>query len=281
MKKDQNQTSGQQLSPEQIEQYRRDGFLAPVDFCSPEEAAVLRSNLETSEQIQNKAFDGLQRLKANLLFVWIDQLIRDERILNPVRALIGPDILCWGTHMFVKEPGPVFLSWHQDHIYWGLDNLNILTVWVALSPSVLESGCVEVWPGSHRQTWAHTERPDKNNLLTRGQRIDYPIEDSEAVAMQLQPGQMSIHNVRLAHRSGANRSSYRRMGVAIRYMPTSTRQTLTEWDSATLVSGEDHYGYFELEPHPTRDLDPVTVAYHERTANNQINNLFGGAKRFH
>jgi non-haem Fe2+, alpha-ketoglutarate-dependent halogenase len=266
-----------QLSPAQLSAYERDGYLAPVDVFPETEAASLGDRLKATERSLGRPLSGGERLKSHLLFAWIDELMRDERILAQVRQIIGPDILCWGTHMFIKEAeGPIFLTWHQDHIYWGLDNYNTLTAWVALSPSTRESGCVDVWPGSHRQTWRHVEIPDENNLLTRGQQIEHPIAESEAAALELRPGQMSLHNVRLAHRSRPNRSNYRRVGIAFRYIPTATRQTLVEWDSAALVSGEDRYGHFALEPRPSRDLDPVAAAFHAKTTDNQINKLFGG-----
>jgi len=265
------------LSSRDVETYARDGFLAPVDICDAAEAAIWRERLAATEAFLGRPLSSLERLKSHLLFPWIDELMRDERILSRVRALIGPDVLCWGTHIFIKEPeGPIFLTWHQDHIYWGLDNYETLTCWVALSHSTKESGCVDVWPQSHHQTWHHVEIPDENNLLTRGQQIEHPIPEAEAVGLVLAPGQMSIHNVRLAHRSKPNLSNYRRIGIAFRYAPTSTRQTLVDWDSAALVSGADHYGHFELEPRPSHDLDPIAAAFHARTTTNQVQNLFGG-----
>jgi len=265
------------LSEQDVEGYARNGFLAPVEVCSQAEAATWREQLAATEAALGRPLNSLERLKSHLLFPWIDDLMRDERILGPVRALIGPDVLCWGTHIFIKESeGPIFLTWHQDHIYWGLDNLDTLTCWVALSHSTKESGCVDVWPGSHHRTWNHIEIPNENNLLTRGQQIEHPIDEAEAVGLVLAPGQMSIHNVRLAHRSAPNLSHYRRIGIAFRYAPTSTRQTLVEWDSAALVSGVDRYGHFELEPRPQCFRDPVAVAFHEKTTTNQVQKLFGG-----
>lgn len=265
------------LSARHLEDYAREGFLAPIDVCPPAEAAAWGAKLAATEAFLGRPLSSVERLKSHLLFPWIDELMRDERILKPVRSLIGPDLLCWGTHMFIKEPeGPIFLTWHQDHIYWGLDSHDTLTVWLALSRSDKESGCVDVWPRSHDRTWSHIEIPDENNLLTRGQQIEYPIDESEAVSLELNPGQMSMHNVRLAHRSARNRSNYRRVGIAFRYTPTSTRQTLVEWDSAALVSGVDNYGHFALEPRPRYDLDPVALAFHEKTTQNQVRNLFGG-----
>ena len=91
------------------------------------------------------------------------------------------------------------------------------------------------------------------------------VDDTEAVAMPLQPGEASLHNGRLAHSSEPNRSPDRRIGLSFNYMPTTTRQSLSEWDSAALVRGKDSYRHFTPTPRPTRDFDPVSVAYPEKT----------------
>ena len=85
----------------------------------------------------------------------------------------------------------------------------------------------------------------QNNLLTRGQEIAVEVDEAKAVAMPLQPGEISLHNVRLAHASGPNRSKDRRIGLSMHYMPTRTKQTVGEWDSAALVRGTDRFGHFK------------------------------------
>ena len=183
-----------------------------------------------------------------------------------IEDLIGPDILCWNAIFWIKEPGSEsFVGWHQDVTYWGLDNRELVSVWVALSEASEEAGCLSVLPGSHRETYGHNETYHADNLLTRGQHID-DIDPEDTVAMPLRPGQASFHNVATAHGSGPNRSSDRRIGLSLHYMPTHTRQTLADWDSAALVRGEDRFGHFDHAPRPTRDLDPEVMAYHTRSA---------------
>ena len=111
---------------------------------------------------------------------------------------------------------PSYVSWHQDLTYWGLDCDDLVTVWVALSPASEESGCMRVLPGSHRQELLpHEDIYDPDNMLTRGQEISIHVDEQAAVAMALEAGQMSLHNVRLAHASGPNRSGDRRIGVSL------------------------------------------------------------------
>ncbi|MDH3691170.1 MAG: phytanoyl-CoA dioxygenase family protein, partial [Gammaproteobacteria bacterium] len=77
--------------------------------------------------------------------------------------------------------------------------------------------------------------------------------------------EMSIHHVFAAHASGPNPTNGRRIGFAIRYIPTSVRQTGGPPLTAMLVRGEDRHGHFELERSPNRDLDPEAVSFFEQT----------------
>ena len=89
-----------------------------------------------------------------------------------VEDLIGPDILCWNAIFWIKEPGAEsFVGWHQDKDYWGLDNRELVSVWVALADASEEAGCMSVLPGSHQVDMTHDETYDEDNLLTRGQHI--------------------------------------------------------------------------------------------------------------
>jgi non-heme Fe2+,alpha-ketoglutarate-dependent halogenase len=88
------------------------------------------------------------------------------------------------------------------------------------------------------------------------------VDESAAVELPLQPGEMSLHHVRLIHGSEPNPSDKRRIGFAIRYVPTYVRQAVGMQDSATLVRGVDKYGHFEPEQRPEFDMSPVAQAHH-------------------
>jgi len=132
-------------------------------------------------------------------------------------------------------------------------------------------------PGSHTAHLPHQDLFDRTNMLSRGQTITEGIDEAGAVNILLNPGEMSLHNVRIAHASAPNRSADRRIGIAIRYMPPQTRQQLAAWDSAALVRGEDRYGHFVHEPRPVRDFDPTCVAFHEKTVTNLLSFLYKDA----
>ncbi|NKB71743.1 MAG: phytanoyl-CoA dioxygenase [Candidatus Latescibacteria bacterium] len=269
------------LSPAAIEQYRRDGYYFPVAVLDREQVAAQRRQLEDFEAGQGKPLEGAQRSKSHLLFKWVDDLMRNEQILDAVEDLIGPDLLCWNTLFWIKEAGSgSFVSWHQDLRYWGLDTSELVTVWLALSPASLESGCMQVLPGSHQgELLPHKDGYQADNLLTRGQEIEVEVDTAKTVAMPLEAGQVSLHNVRLAHASGPNQSADRRIGLSLHYMPTSTRQQVGTWDSAALVRGQDRFGHFEHAPQPQRDFDPVAVEFHQRASDAVRQILFTDASK--
>ncbi len=82
-------TGTDMLSNEQLLNYEQAGFIPAVDVMSPEEALVIRRSLEAFEATQGGQLDASQRSRAFLLFKWLDDLIRDPRVLDPIEQLIG------------------------------------------------------------------------------------------------------------------------------------------------------------------------------------------------
>lgn len=268
------------LSTTDVDSFRRDGFLFPVRVFSREEALGLRGELERHEAASGAPLQGRLRVKSHLLFTWADRIVHHPVILDAVEDLIGPDILCWTSNFFIKEAAsPGFVSWHQDAAYWGLDPEEVVTAWVALSPSDLESGCMKVMPASHLESHIpHVDTFAKDNLLTRGQEIAVEVDESKAVSMPLEPGEMSLHHIRLVHGSAPNNSRDRRIGLAIRYLPAHVRQTKGR-DTAMLVRGTDPYGHFDREPRPRRDFGDAEKAAHAAAVERKVEVLYQGTDK--
>ncbi len=272
---------GRLLTDAAIAQYHRDGYYTPVPVLTPREATAMRGALEAFEARNGGPVKGSKRFKSHLLFRWLADLIRTPRLLDAVEDLIGPDILCWTTNWWIKEPGsPSFVSWHQDSNYWGVDTDHLVSAWVALSPATVESGCMRLIPGSHRgPALPHRDTWHDDNMLTRGQEISAGIDEDEAVDIEVATGDAALFAYRVAHASHPNRAKDRRIAVAIRYIPPDARQTLADWDSATLVRGRDTCGNFELEPMPECDFDPVAIDFHRRAEEHQRAILYQGTGR--
>jgi len=249
------------LTPQQIEFFRANGYLYPLEGISPAEAAVLRARIEAYEAQTGEEVNKRLKIKAHLAFPWMCDLARHPAIVKAVQSLLGPDVLLFGSSAFAKNAHDIrFVSWHQDSAYYGLDPHDEVTVWIALSPATSESGCLRVLPGSHiGPDLLNEETYDANNLLARGQSLR-GIDDSAAVEMPLGPGQFSIHHERTAHDSLPNRSDDRRIGLAFFYMAAHVRSTLGR-RAAMPIAGVDRYDHWDRDPEPQTDLDPVSMNF--------------------
>ena len=267
------------LTQQQIDTYWRDGCVFPIRVMSADQAAEIRARLEAFEKKTGGPLKGDLRHKSHLLFSWLGDLVRRDRIVDAIEDLYGPNLLCWTTNFFIKEANnPAFVSWHQDSTYWGLNRPDVVTAWVAFTPSNKANGAMGFMPGTHTSDQIpHRDTFAKNNLLTRGQEVAVEVDESKAVAIELEPGEMSLHHVRLVHGSPPNPSNDRRIGFAIRYIPTSVSQVAGE-DSATLVRGVDEYHHFEHEPRPTADMEPAFVALHKQIAERNARILYRGTQ---
>ncbi|MEI6300616.1 MAG: phytanoyl-CoA dioxygenase family protein [Betaproteobacteria bacterium] len=249
------------LGPDEVAHYRDNGYVSPLRAFDEAAARGYRAKLEDGERGHGLAPD--QRRKMHLYLKWVDEVVHHPGVLDAVEDLIGPDILVYHLTLWMKEPQTdAFISWHQDSTYFGLSPAEHVTAWVALSPSSLESGCVQVVPGSHLGGQVtHAQEKDQSNLFATGQSLHVPV-DAPIELMVLEPGQFSLHHTYLFHNSMPNRSNDRRIGLGISYIPTRCRCSSKVRLSASLARGTDRFGYFDLDPRPAADYDPAALAMH-------------------
>jgi len=262
------------LSREEVELYRRDGYLPGRRLLSAAEARRLRDDcLRTCAEplvLGDRNPYSLKRHASNrvkpyLLFPWAAELVRHASILDLVEAVIGPDILVFHTTVWLKPPcSENYVPWHQDATYFGLAPFEHITAWVALTASRPESGCVRVIPGSHRKgQLAHfDDHNDALTMLSRGQKLADGIREEDAVDLVLEPGDVSLHHTLTVHSSGTNRSDDWRIGIGISYIPTRVRHIGPTRLSATLARGADRFNHFDHEAPPHAELDQAALAVH-------------------
>lgn len=257
------------LSPEQVQCFKDKGYVYPVRVMSADRAAGYRARLEAFERSQGAPIKGDQRTKSYLLFSWANEIMRDPTVLDAVEDLYGPDLLVYTSATWIKEPNTgSFVSWHQDATYFGLEPLDNVTVWLALSRADSQAGCMRVLPGSHKlgQLPIRME-PVKDNLLSSGQTVVHRFNEADTIEMPLEPGEMSMHHTCTIHGSPGNRGTDRRIGVSMHFMPAYVRpiQRLIDekrFCSVTLVRGRSHHDLFPLEAAPIHDADENARAAH-------------------
>ena len=230
------------------ERFNRDGFHFPFRVLSEDEALSCRAELERLEvrTVGERLGHKHQLNHGHVVFRFASGLIRHPRILDAVEGILGPDILCWNSTFFIKEPRtPSYVSWHQDLRYWGLSGDALVSVWVALGRVTEAHGCMRFVPGSHRlELLEHRDTYDGENFLTRGQEAVYEVDESRTVKVELRAGEASLHHGRLLHASSPNVSDERRIGYVINYIAPGMRPVVAARDFAVLVRGEDRYGHF-------------------------------------
>ena len=149
---------------------------------------------------------------------------RIPEIVDMVAQLIGEDILLWNSSFFAKPAhNGTKTPWHQDGEYWPMRPLATCSVWIAVDDSTTENGCLKVIPGSHRakKVYPHAKNTSPDLALAMElQKSEF--DESQAVELVLQAGQVSLHDVYLMHGSEPNKSDKPRRGMTLRYMPTTS-----------------------------------------------------------
>ena len=242
-----------------VKTYDQDGFVFPIDVISSDNVRDIRADFELAEtELANdpKRLSLLRSYPANLLPSF-NKLIRNKNLIAAASSVLGPDLMVWSSGMFIKEANSSkIVTWHQDLTYWGLDNTEETTCWVAISAANESSGCMKFVPGSHKEKLVrHVDTFDDNNLLSRGQEIAVDVDEENGVLVELMPGQASMHHGHLFHASGPNKTNDRRIGCAIRYIKPSMKQLTGDRSLVTLVSGTDNYRNFTISGNPNGRLN--------------------------
>jgi non-heme Fe2+,alpha-ketoglutarate-dependent halogenase len=249
-----------------VQRYESDGYIFPIPVLENADVARFRSAYDAYEKGLAAQLATLVSRDRYVFFAethaylpWAYELATAPAVLDTVESLIGPDLLIWDSRWFTKRPGdPTYVSWHQDGTYWELSPPKVCTAWIALSRSFAGNGAMQVVPASHLAgQLPHIDTFDEANALARGQEIAYDVDESRAVTLTLDPGQMSIHHIGVVHGSKPNTSDVPRIGFAVRFIAAEVKQAVTD-PIAMLVRGSDHYGNFEqLEPPTTSAPDQI------------------------
>jgi non-heme Fe2+,alpha-ketoglutarate-dependent halogenase len=278
-----------QLSEQQCRQFEHDGYLAPIPVLNDQEVErLLDSYMEysTANKARLDALPPNQKYKVlsetHFVFPWAYEIVTNTRVLDAVEGLLGPNLIAWNSNWFTKMPGEKsYVGWHQDGTYWKLNPPTVVTAWVALTPSTTSNGCMRVIPGTHTQPMIpqrETYRPE--NALSRGQEIAVVVDETQAVDLKLQPGEMSLHHIWIIHGSNANTSKGApRIGVAIRYTRPDVVQESPTKPFAMLVRGVDTCGNFDLQPPPKFIDSQQLQTLHQTIVEHARGSLMTGAKR--
>ena len=210
------------LTDEELQQYQRDGYVTPK-FCLDD--GMLDEIRKAHQRLVDRHPEFNDYCSALLAYdPWFLEVARRPEILDMVQKVIGNDFALWNSSFFAKPANVgTRTPWHQDGEYWPIKPLATCTVWIAIDASTTENGCLRVIPRSHRsRTLAKHQRSEDKNIALNLELDKSEFDESQAVDIELKPGEVSLHDVYLFHGSEANESNHSRRGMTLRYMPTSS-----------------------------------------------------------
>ncbi len=242
--------------------YAERGYYFPLRVLSDEEVAYFQKQYFDFHERNRSELEKLPAKEqyrilseTHTALKWVYRMASHPKVLDAVSAILGPNLMIWGSRWFTKMPGDkTYITWHQDATYWGLHPPDVTTAWIALSDSVSENGCMRVVPETHKLGMLpQTETYAPDNALSRGQEIAVEVDESQAVDIVLHPGEMSLHHIGIVHGSTTNTSAKPRIGLAVRYISTAVVQDGEQRSFAMLVRGRDEFGNFDLVEPPSED----------------------------
>jgi ectoine hydroxylase-related dioxygenase (phytanoyl-CoA dioxygenase family) len=218
------------LSQEEIRHYRSEGYVFPKYRLPAPLVARLREGVD---RLLERYTDVAQEDLANPHMIPPTEgpgmnpfmvAARHPQVLDMVEQVLGPDIMLWITRILCKPPVKGReVPWHQDGEYWPMRPLATCSVWIAIDPVSTANGCMRFIPRSHLQNELYRHHvTDRKDLVLNLELDRDQFDEAQAVNVELEPGQMSLHDVRLIHGSLSNTSGQRRAALIMRYMPATS-----------------------------------------------------------
>ena len=234
-----NKVSMTRLSAEDIETFQREGVVCLKNVLDREWIAALVEAIDAD--IRNPGpmhygYEGDGGFHGNQEIWQFYDVCRDYCLESPLPGLAAEllgsvSVRFYFDHLFVKEPGATSVTpWHNDQPFWPIGGSQIISFWSSLDKVTKESGAVEYIRGSH--LWGHWFQPRSFGPSSKGyigayeQNADYqPIpdidshrDDYDIVSFDTEPGDLIAFSAMTVHGAGANHSTRRRRGYAIRYV---------------------------------------------------------------
>ena len=251
-------TEPNKLTLEQIHYFNEKGYVFPIDLFSKEEADANRRYFDSLLKMASDA--GLDSYKVESWHTHcagVYDLVTDDRILDYVEDILGPNLVCTMTHYFSKMPGDAkSVYWHQDASFWALTPSKVVTAWLAIDDVDVENGAMKLFPGTHTQGRIPFEWVTDEEDGVLNQHVHDPERYGQPVSVELKAGQISLHTDMLLHGSQPNPSNRRRCGLTIRYFPPDVRGTEPDSAPGIIARGVDPDGYWQPMPRPEAEAIP-------------------------
>ncbi len=181
-------------------------------------------------------------------------------IVDVLTQVIGPNVKCMQSMLFIKATGKPGQAWHQDEYFIPTRDRSLTGAWIALDDATVENGGLWVIPGSHKHgvLWPQHDHDDPRFDCT-GEAYGFPYRDEDAVPVEVRAGSILFFNGYLLHRSLPNRAQggYRRVLVN-HYMSAESllpwrgpkeheHMAIADYRDIVMIAGEDPYPWKPVE----------------------------------
>jgi len=264
------------ISPTDVTFYHENGYLVVENGLSPAEVAELRAESTALCRGERGPIRGVDPadpdesdddvLRRYLCIHFPHKLsdvmyhyLAHPAIVDTLTGVIGPNVKCMQSMLFVKSAGMPGQAWHQDEDFIPTRDRSLSGGWMALDDATVENGCLWVIPGSHRRgiLWPQKDH-DNREFDCSIESVGFPYTNADSIPVEVKAGAIVFFNGYLLHRSFKNRTTggYRRVLVN-HYMNADSllpwrlepgdRAAIADFRDIVMIAGEDAYAYKGIE----------------------------------
>ncbi|MGH1487799.1 MAG: phytanoyl-CoA dioxygenase family protein [Acidimicrobiales bacterium] len=248
------------LSPTQIEEFNRDGFLSPLPCLDQREAAELRSYMDDLIDEVVRADDRRNAYSINnyhRVCRPLHDLVLNPAVVDYATDILGSQAVCWSTHAFCKLPNDgMEVPLHQDANYWPFTPTKSVTLWLAIDDVDDDNAAMHFVAGSHRRGPLPHEELALDGSVVLNRRAEGHERYTDRFVNTLKAGEVSLHTDLLLHGSRANTSDRRRCGITLRFVAADVRVVdgAEAWTRAAVhIADGDPSAFWPNTPAPTID----------------------------
>ncbi|BAM02939.1 phytanoyl-CoA dioxygenase family protein [Phycisphaera mikurensis] len=198
-------------------------------------------------------------------------MLSTPAMVETLTGVIGPDVKCMQSMLFIKAAGKPGQAWHQDEDYIPTRDRSLCGGWIALDDATTENGCLWVLPGSHRRGVLYPQAVQEDRRFDCAEEsTGFPWSEEDAVPVEVKAGSIVFFNGYLLHRSLPNTATAGFRRVLVNHYMSATsllpwtanlqehdtfldhNRTVAKADArdVVMIAGEDPYAWMG-----TRDVN--------------------------
>lgn len=259
------------MSSSQADFYRENGYLVVPDLFTAAELAELKAETTRIFRGERGSVPGLLDVTAQMsdadvlrkylaihfphkLSPVIQRSLAHPAVVEVLTRLIGPNVKCMQSMLFVKGPGKPGQSWHQDEYYIPTRDRSLTAAWIAIDEATRDNGCLWIIPGSHQSGIIMRRVPGRNPEFAEAETIDVSgCGEDRSAPVEVKAGSVVFFSGHVLHSSRRNKTADSfRMALVNHYM---SAESMLPWDQdgnlpatddlrdIVMVAGTDPYSW--------------------------------------